>query len=126
MNTDFSKALDACLEYKAEISRLKEENEVLKAEVDQWAARCAAAIWMLPESVTGKELIDAQNKWHNKVSNLERENANLQKDRERLDWIQGESTGERWERMLFQYDCRTLANGNIRAAIDAAKSLSKS
>lgn len=53
------------------------ENAALRAEVDQWASRCAAAIWMLPETVTGGELREAQYKFHRERENLRRENAAL-------------------------------------------------
>jgi hypothetical protein len=43
-------------------------------------------------------------------------------DTARLDWLesQGDSLSQGWKRMFYEYDCRTLANGDIRAAIDAA------
>lgn len=52
---------------------------------------------------------------------LERENAELRKDKERLDWLTGDSLSGKWKAVMYQYDCRTLANGNLRAAIDAAR-----
>jgi hypothetical protein len=39
------------------------EIETLRAEVDMWSSRCAAAIWMLPEIVTGGQLREAQDKF---------------------------------------------------------------
>jgi FtsZ-binding cell division protein ZapB len=61
----------------ADKERLEGENAALRAEVDQWASRCAAAIWMLPETVTGGELRAAQDKFHRERENLRRENAAL-------------------------------------------------
>lgn len=51
--------------------KLQKENAALRerlhnadAEIDMWASRCAAAIWMLPEQVTGGQLREAQDKFH--------------------------------------------------------------
>ncbi len=94
--------------YVRECEWLDDRNRVLAAEVDQWAARCAAAIWMLPETVTGGQLREAQDKFHRERENLRRENAALKlqisalaaandklfmenlylgKDKQRLDWL---------------------------------------
>lgn len=45
----------------------------------------------------------------------------LEEDRARLDWLTGCTTGPRWQSVLYQYDTRPLANGDLRAAIDAAR-----
>ena len=66
--------------YVRECEWLDDRNRVLAAEVDQWAARCAAAIWMLPETVTGGQLREAQDKFHRERENLRRENAALRED----------------------------------------------
>lgn len=53
------------------------ENAAMRSEVDEWASRCAAAIWMLPETVTGGQLGEAQEKFHRERENLRRDNAAL-------------------------------------------------
>lgn len=65
--------------YVRECAWLDNRNRVLAAEVDQWAARCAAAIWMLPETVTSGQLRAAQDKFHRELENLRREHAELKK-----------------------------------------------
>lgn len=68
--------------YVRECESLDDRNRVLAAEVDQWAARCAAAIYMLPETVTGGQLREAQDKFHRERENLRRENAALRAERD--------------------------------------------
>lgn len=53
------------------IERLERENAALReqvvirdAEIDMWASRCAAAIYMLPETVTGGQLKEAQDRFY--------------------------------------------------------------
>jgi FtsZ-binding cell division protein ZapB len=101
----------------ADKERLEGENAALRAEVDQWASRCAAAIWMLPETVTGGELRAAQDKFHRERENLRRENAALREDKERLDsrTILLTENGERVHHVEV----------NLRAAIDAARKEAK-
>jgi len=55
----------------AEVAELRRENAALRerlhiadAEIDMWASRCDSAIWLLPETVTGGQLRDAQDKFH--------------------------------------------------------------
>ena len=55
----------------AKVERLERENAELRerlhiadAEIDMWASRCASAIWLLPETVTGGQLREAQDKFH--------------------------------------------------------------
>ena len=43
---------------------LRERLHNADCEIDMWASRCAAAIWMLPEQVTGGQLREAQDKFH--------------------------------------------------------------
>jgi FtsZ-binding cell division protein ZapB len=99
------------------VQQLERENAALRAEVDQWASRCAAAIWMLPETVTGGELRAAQDKFHRERENLRRENAALREDKERLDsrTILLTENGERVHHVEV----------NLRAAIDAARKEAK-
>jgi len=65
------KLLAACVDYRAKLDKLEAENAELRerlhvadSEIDQWAARCAAAIWMLPETVKGGQLREAQDKFN--------------------------------------------------------------
>lgn len=51
-------------ELKRENAALREEVSIRDAEIDMWASRCAAAIYMLPEAVTGGQLKEAQNKFY--------------------------------------------------------------
>ena len=46
--------------------------------------------------------------------------AEMEQDKARLDWLDGCSSEGKWKAVLYQYDCRSLADGNIRSAIDAA------
>lgn len=69
--SDEQKLLAACGDYRAKLDKLEAENDALRerlhvadSEIDQWASRCAAAIWMLPETVTGGQLREAQDKFH--------------------------------------------------------------
>jgi FtsZ-binding cell division protein ZapB len=96
-----------------EMRQVRAENAALRAEVDQWASRCAAAIWMLPETVTGGELRTAQDKFHRERENLRRENAAPRADKERLDsrTILLTENGD-WVHHVEVY---------LRAAIDAAR-----
>lgn len=51
-------------ELEHENAALRERLHNADAEIDMWASRCAAAIWMLPEQVTGGQLREAQDKFH--------------------------------------------------------------
>jgi hypothetical protein len=51
-------------ELERENAALREEVSIRDAEIDMWASRCAAAIYMLPEAVTGGQLKEAQNKFY--------------------------------------------------------------
>jgi hypothetical protein len=43
---------------------LRERLHIADAEIDMWASRCSAAIWLMPEPVTGGQLREAQDKFH--------------------------------------------------------------
>ena len=47
-----------------ENAELRERLHIADAEIDMWASRCASAILMLPETVTGGQLREAQDKFH--------------------------------------------------------------
>lgn len=49
---------------EAENAGLRERLHIADAEIDMWASRCASAIWMLPETVKGGQLREAQDKFH--------------------------------------------------------------
>ena len=98
--------------YVRECEWLDDRNRALAAEVDQWAARCAAAIWMLPETVTGGQLRAAQDKFHRERENLRRENAALLKALKEIE-AYGPHDG------CCRYGCDTP--GIAMAAIDAAR-----
>lgn len=51
-------------ELERENAELRERLHIADAEIDMWASRCASAIWLLPETVTGGQLRDAQDKFH--------------------------------------------------------------
>ena len=51
-------------ELERENAELRERLHIADAEIDMWASRCASAIWMLPETVTGGQLREAQDKFH--------------------------------------------------------------
>ncbi len=103
--------------YVRECEWLDDRNRVLAAEVDQWAARCAAAIWMLPETVTGGQLRAAQDKFHRERENLRRENAALREDKERLDSGMIRLRSDNGWGMVW-----CIHKGmDLRAAIDAAR-----
>jgi len=77
---DYQKLLNACKEYRAKLDALEAENAALRArlhnadaEIDMWASRCAAAIWMLPEQVTGGQLREAQDKFHRMLHTAQKE-----------------------------------------------------
>lgn len=55
---------DAIKELERENAELRERLHIADAEIDMWASRCASAIWLLPETVTGGQLRDAQDKFH--------------------------------------------------------------
>lgn len=82
--TEVGAVIDEAVDLLERYDELEGKNASLQAEVDQWAARCASAIWMLPETVTGSQLIDAQNKWFLKMDTLKRENAALRRSEESL------------------------------------------
>lgn len=123
--TEVGAVIDEAVDLLEKYDELEGKNASLQAEVDQWAARCAAAIWMLPETVTGGQLIDAQNKWFLKMDTLKRENAALRDtiedlrhenigllaDKERLDWMSSHESNEKQIKWIDDF----------RAAIDAAR-----
>ena len=51
-------------ELERENAELRERLHIADAEIDMWASRCASAIWMLPDTVTGGQLREAQDKFH--------------------------------------------------------------
>lgn len=62
------------------ISELRRENAELRqrlhkaeAESDLWASRCGAALWLLPETVTGNQLRETQDKFHRLLSSGRKE-----------------------------------------------------
>ena len=55
---------DFARELERENAELRERLHIADAEIDMWASRCASAIWMLPETVTGGQLREAQDKFH--------------------------------------------------------------
>jgi len=55
---------DFARELERENAELRERLHIADAEIDMWASRCASAIWLLPETVTGGQLRDAQDKFH--------------------------------------------------------------
>jgi hypothetical protein len=123
---------------------LERENATLRAEVDQWASRCAAAIWMLPETVTGGQLLKAQNKFHRERENLRRENAALRAELNEEAILNGKGSEreaallgklERLERenatlreaLTFYGDCQTygLNGGNMKRILTDAGALAR-
>jgi len=120
--------------YVRECESLNDRNRVLAAEVDQWAARCAAAIYMLPETVTGGQLREAQDKFHRERENLRRENAALRadihaheqinkqliEDKRRLDWLLTDDGGF-WVNWMYDKDEWTPELKASRDAIDACR-----
>jgi hypothetical protein len=107
---------ESWMELAALSAVLERENATLRAEVDQWASRCAAAIWMLPETVTGGQLVEAQDKFHRERENLRRENAALLKALKEIE-AYGPHDG------CCRYGCDTP--GIAMAAIDAARKEAK-
>ena len=51
-------------ELERENAALREQVVIRDAEIDMWASRCAAAIYMLPETVTGGQLKEAQDRFY--------------------------------------------------------------
>lgn len=95
--------------YVRECEWLDDRNRALAAEVDQWAARCAAAIWMLPETVTGGQLRAAQDKFHRERENLRRENAELKKQ-----------ANDEFDTVITRNMELVRENGRLRMALDAS------
>lgn len=56
--------IDFARELERENAELRERLHIADAEIGMWASRCASAIWLLPETVTGGQLRDAQDKFH--------------------------------------------------------------
>lgn len=56
-----------------ENAELRERLHIADAEIDMWASRCASAIWMLPETVTGGQLREAQDKFHRMLHAVRKE-----------------------------------------------------
>lgn len=56
-----------------ENAALREQVAIRDAEIDMWASRCAAAIYMLPEAVTGGQLKEAQDKFYRMLEKARKE-----------------------------------------------------
>lgn len=54
------------------MQKLRAEADILRADVDMWSARCASAIWLLPESTKCLELREAQDKFAQKLARAEK------------------------------------------------------
>jgi hypothetical protein len=60
-------------ELERENAALREQVVIRDAEIDMWASRCAAAIYMLPEAVTGGQLKEAQDKFYRMLEKARKE-----------------------------------------------------
>ena len=62
-----------CDDLIKENAALREQVAIRDAEIDMWASRCAAAIYMLPEAVTGGQLKEAQDKFYRMLEKARKE-----------------------------------------------------
>ncbi len=66
------KLLEACVDYRKLVDELTFERDTLRDEVDTWASRCAAAIWLLPDNITAGRIKEAQDAFSAKLDEVQK------------------------------------------------------